>query len=437
MKQSFFLRFVAMHALVLLHAQSQPKDSLTLEQAIQQVIDHHPIVQQASEAFQASLARVEQSRSGYYPVSDVELGYARLAPIAELAFPGLGDFKLFPENNYDEHIVLRQTVYDFGKISSGVALNQSNVDIATDNIELVKSNLAYQTVQTFYSILFLRQGIHVQNRQIDVLNQHLIITQKKTQAGTATDFDILTTQVRIAAARNKEFDLQNDLKKQEASMRRLLNLPVNTEVRLRGEFVSPTVGLDIDSLITLAKKQRVELRLSRNAERTAELQEHAVSLRDMPALKVNLAYGLKNGYIPNLDALRGNWVAAVQATIPVFNGYRTRNEEQEAEANFKSAEARTRDTEGLIFTEVQQAVSDVQTNVEKIQTSELQVAQAIQAVEIATSRYASGAVTNLDLIDSETALAQAELLHLEALYHFVLSRYTLEKAVGELPWSQK
>jgi outer membrane protein TolC len=60
------------------------------------------------------------------------------------------------------------------------------------------------------------------------------------------------------------------------------------------------------------------------------------------------------------------------------------------------------------------------------------VTQAKQAVEIAASKYESGVITNLDLIDSETALTQAELMHLEALHHYVLSRYALEKAVGGL-----
>jgi outer membrane protein len=413
-------------------AKSQTTDSLTVEEAIKMAIARHPLVQQASETLQASLARVEQSRSGYYPVSDVELSYVRLAPIAQLSFPGLGKFKLYPENNYDEHIVLRQTVYDFGKTSSGVEVNKSNVELASDNVEFVKTNLAYQTAQTFYAILFLRQSILVQIRQIDVLNQHLIVAQKKAQSGTATDFDVLTTQVRIAAAQSRRLDLQNELQKQEASMARLLSMPVDAEIRLRGEFTYIPIAPNLDSLTALAKKQRIELKLAQDAEKTAELQQHAISLRDMPALKVNLAYGLKNGYIPNLDVLRGNIAVALQASIPVFNGFRTRNEEDEASANYRATAARSRDVERLILTEVQQAISDLQTNAEKIETSTLQVTQAKQAVEIAASRYESGIITNLDLIDSETALTQAELMHLEALHHYVLSRYTLEKAVGGL-----
>jgi outer membrane protein TolC len=40
-------------------------------------------------------------------------------------------------------------------------------------------------------------------------------------------------------------------------------------------------------------------------------------------------------------------------------------------------------------------------------------------------------VTNLDLLDTEDAYAQAELLRLQALFQFVLSKLTLQRAVGD------
>lgn len=430
MKLLSWVQFLGMMLLPPLLAHTQQSDSLTVEDAIRQVISHHPLVQQASEAVEASRARVEMSRSGMYPTSNVNLGYVRLDPIAELAFPGLGDFKLFPENNYDEHIGVSQTVFDFGKTSASVDLAQQSVESMNDNVQLVKTNLAFQTIQAFYAILFLRQSLIVQDQQIDVLNQHLGIVQKKVEAGTSTDFDVLTTQVRIAAAQNKKFDIQNEIEQQEAVFRRLLGLPYSQKVKLRGEFNPIPVALNVDSLTAAAMSRRTELKLSHDGEKAAELQEHVADLRNMPALKANVAYGLKNGYIPDLDVLRGNWVFNVEANIPVFDGFHAQSERQEAKANHYGAIARSRETERMIVNEVQQAISNVRTNGEKIQTSTVQVRQAEQALQMATVRFESGVITNLDLLDAQTAVAQAKLSYLDALKQFVVSRYSLEKAVG-------
>jgi outer membrane protein TolC len=322
-------------------------------------------------------------------------------------------------------------VYDFGKISTAVDLSRQKAESFSSSLELVKTGLAYRTIQVFYTILFLRQSIGVQNGQIDALEEHLAVARKKSQSGTATEFDVLTTQVHIAAAQNTRSDLLNDVQKEEALFRHLLGLPANAGVRLRGDFTQAQVTLDADSLATLAMTQRIELKESRNEEQVAELQSRAASLRDRPALNVSLAWGLKNGYIPNLEVLRGNWVVGFEADIPIFDGFLTRNEEEEAEANRHAAEAHSRETERLILTEVQQSVSDVRNAAGKIQTSALEVEQAQAALEIARVRYEAGVATNLDLIDAQTAVAQAELARLGALREYVLSRFALDRAVGE------
>jgi outer membrane protein TolC len=371
-----------------------------------------------------------QSRSGYYPTIDASLSYTRIGPVPELSFPGFGQFKLYPEDNYDEHLSLRQTIYDFGKTDAAVELGRSGVESASDNLALVRTNLSFQTIQSFYAILFLRRSIEVQDQQIRALREHLLATQQKNETGSATDFDVLTTKVRIAAAVNKGIDLMNDLEKQTAAFRRLLDLPPGSVIRIRGDFDAPPVTLTADSLIALAESRRMEIKQSHDAELTAELQARFASLRDRPVLRANLAYGAKNGYIPNLDVQRGNWVLGVQASIPIFDGFLTSNAEREASANRRATEARRRDVERLVVTEVQQAISDAQTASDKIETSKVQVEQAKQALDIATISYESGVITNLEVIDAEAALAQARLSHLQSLYLYVMSRYALERAVG-------
>jgi outer membrane protein len=413
------------------NAQAGNTDSLSVADAIRLTITGHPLVHQATALFEAAQAKTEASKSPRLPSADAEFSYTRLSPVAELAFPGMGDFKLFPENNYDEHIALRQTLYDFGKTNATIALNERKIEAAQDNIDLVRSNLAFYTVQTFYAILFLRQSSAVQEQQINALNEHLLIAQKKVQSGSATDYDILTTQVRIAAAQNKLYDLANELHKREAQFRRLLGLPPESEIRLRGSFTQTPVSLREDSLITLALSRRAEIKLAHDGELVAEADARVAEMHDRPALNAAVVYGVKNGYMPNLDAWRGNWVLGLEATIPLFNGFRTRNESEEAQANLRAAKAKSADAMRTVIAEVQQAISDLRTTIEKLQTSTIQVDQANRAVEMASVRYENGVITNLDLIDAQTALEQAKLTQVDALKEYVIGTYSLKKSTGE------
>jgi outer membrane protein TolC len=66
--------------------------------------------------------------------------------------------------------------------------------------------------------------------------------------------------------------------------------------------------------------------------------------------------------------------------------------------------------------------------------TEVQVRQATAALALARTRYQAGVVTNLDVLDAETVLAQAKLVQLRARYDLVRSRYQLQQAVGERVW---
>lgn len=414
-------------------SQSPAQDTLSVSQAVHRVLERNPAIAQAKQNVQASEARVLQSTSGWYPDVATSASYTFLAPVASLSFPGLGLFKLFPANNYDAHIGGRYTVYDFGKTDATVDLNRSRVQSMLDAVDLTSSNLAYQTIGVFYSILFLKRGIQVQDEQIEALDQHLITTQRRLAAGTATDFDVLTTKVRVAASQNQKVELENALRKQQAVLSQLLGLPPGTRVELRGDFEQTSVPANSDSLLHAAISQRTEVKLALDAEHSAQLQEKLASLGHKPSLKVNVSYGLKNGYIPDLDVLRGNWVANVNAEIPIFDGWRTDHQQEEAQATVLAEQARRRDIEQQVRSDVEQAVADVEAAAAKISISELQVQQAKEAVSIAKSRYETGTVTNLDLLDAQAAESSAKLGNLQALYKLVLSKYWLQRAIGAKP----
>jgi outer membrane protein len=410
------------------------QDTLTVSQAVQRVLEHHPAIAQGSESVRAAEARVLQSASPSYPDVTTEASYTFLGPIAKLTFPGLGEFRLYPADNYDAHIAGRYTVYDFGRIDASVNVTRSRVQSGRDAVELTKSNLAYQTIRVFYSILFLEKSIQVQDEQIEALNQHMLSTKRRVAAGTATSFEVLTTQVRVAAAQSQKIDLENGLQKQRVVLGQLLGLAPGVQFQIRGDFEQSAPRSTNQSLFQVAAQQRTEIKLARDAEQSAELQRDLVSLGNRPSLKANIIYGFKNGLMPNLDVLRGNWVAGVKAEMPIFDGWRTDHQKEEAEAVMLAEQARRRDVEQQVSSDVEQASADVQGAVSKITISELQVQQAKEAVSIAQSRYETGTVTNLDLLDAQAAESTARLGNLQALYKYVMSKYELQRAIGAKPW---
>jgi len=410
-------------------AQTSPHVSLSVGDAVALVLSRNPALVESGHDIDASRARADQSRSGYLPSAEAEATYVLLAPVSVFDLPG-ESIKVFPYNNYDGHIGVRQTIYDFQKTSAQVGLADSRIALAEDSREAVKRDLAVRAAETFYVILFLRRSIEVQNEQVQTLQEHLAIARRKTEAGTATQLDELTTQVRVAAAQNVKIGLENNLRSAEITLRRLAVLPSDAPLDLRGEFSPAVFPLDRDSLKKAALTGRIEARSADDALASARAQQRAAGANDAPSLNASLLYGVKNGYIPNLDVLRGNIVGVVDLRIPIFDGNRTRSMEEEATATLHAAESRKQGVALMIQAEGDQALSELTAAGERVSVSETNINQADLAVKNARLRYNAGSLSNLDLLDAETAVAQARLTNLQALYDVVTGTIRLRRATG-------
>jgi outer membrane protein len=411
----------------------QVADSLTVEQAIRQVIGTHPAVQEAMNGVSASEARVRERETAFSPNVSAEGTYSRVGPVPTLELDNRA-FALFPSDNYNADVSLRHTLYDAGRRETAVAGARAQETLAGDNVDVVKWRLAFQTVDAFYGVLFLRRSLEVQDQEIEALTQHLQITQGRVQAGAATDFDVLSTQVRIATARSQRVDLADALAERTIELRQLLGLPRERTVEPVGDFQADTLSADPDSLVALAMEQRPDVRSARNAEPSTRARTELASLGDKPSLNLNLSVGAKNGYVPNLNRIKPDFVAGMAVQLPVYNGNRTRTEVQASQADESTARSHTEVLERSVATDVEKAVAAVSASGEKIRTSDVQLRQATAALDLARTRYEAGVVTNLDVLDAETLLSQARLVQLRARYDLVRSRYRLQQAIGQKIW---
>ena len=405
-------------------------DSLTVQNAVALVLTRNPALAEASHSVDAARARVDLSKGGYLPSASIDATYTLLEPVAEIEFAGLG-FKLYPANNYDAHVGIRQPIYDFSRTGSQVNLADSRVTLAEDSRAALVRDLAFRTVETCYGILLLRQSVSVQDEQVRTLNEHLTTTQKKIASGTATQLDALSTQVRVAAAQTQKINLENALRRAETELRRLAGLPQDTALVLRGDFTYQPLSGSQDSLTMIALHDRIEMKAANDAIETATAQERSARLSDMPSLNAFAVYGVKNGFMPNLDVLRGNLAAGAQLTIPILDAHRSGSMEEEATAMKNAAEARKREVDLSIRADVRQALDEYQASLEKIRVSEVNIEQADRALENARLRYEAGTVQNIDLLDAATERAEAKLTNLQAAYDVIIANYRLRRAVGK------
>lgn len=410
--------------------QQLQNDNLTLKDVINLTVENHPLIKQKQEELRGAEFRVEQQKSSYLPNVVGQASYTRIGPIPEFSFGGQS-IELAPANNYSIGVFVHQTLYDFGKRDAQVNYASSFLQSIKDNEELVKNDLSNQAIKIFYGILFLEKSIAVKDTQFAALQEHLRVTEIKIKDYAATDYDVLSTKTRMMEIKNEKIELLNEQYKQEQYLKELIGADRNKQIFLSGNFNLPEFSFNADSLLNLAMNQRLELKSALDTRQSAVLQKELISKNDNLIFNADLGYGFKNGYEPNLFVMRGNWFATLSASIPIFNGHLTENRIDESLAAIKTDDEKVAQIKESIKTDVYQSLSDLKSSVEKVKSTSEQIDYAKKSLELAKIQYERGVVTNLEVLDAETALAQARLLNIQAMYKSIINYYSLRRATGD------
>jgi outer membrane protein TolC len=101
------------------------------------------------------------------------------------------------------------------------------------------------------------------------------------------------------------------------------------------------------------------------------------------------------------------------------------------QSEIKSLEQETELIRRNITNDIVENKAGVIAALKKISQQELQLEQAQKAYELAKTSFQAGVITNLDLLDSETALAESRLALMKSNIDYTVSALRMKIATGE------
>jgi len=410
---------------------------LTLGHAIDAVLARYPSIEAAQAEVDAARARTTQSDASRLTQVSAQGAYTYNSLRPYVPFPngsgGTSDFYETIHDSYNASITVRQLLTDFGRTDAIVELSRTGELSARDALEATRQQLGYQTIQAFYGVLLLRQSVGVANDEITSLREALRIAERKFSAGSATKFDVLTTQVRLANAANRLADTTAMLEKQESAMRQLLGSDRGSRLELTGDLDGAVPALDESSVIAEGLQHRPEMKLAHDNEQGARLRLDAADRANRPTLEAQASGGLEDGDLPAMYDNKGYVRAGVSMTVPLLTGRRITGERVEARAGIRSAQARIRELNATIVNDVENAFADLTAARARLSGAGTLVDQSQEALALAKTRYANGVITNFELLDAQSAARSAELTRLQARYDCVLAGQAVARAAGRPP----
>jgi outer membrane protein len=415
------------------------RDTLTLGTIVETIIKNNPAVKQAENKISGSLWKEQLAKTTYLPNVYASAGVGRLYPLSAFDFtlPNIetGEMvtthiQMVPDFTMDFGLKLNQMVYDFGKEHNYLGLQQTATGVTLLGVEELKQKLALVAAGYFYGFLYFQSAIDIKNDEINTLKQHLDFVEKRQRTGSATQYEVLSTQVRISSSETQLADLQASEQVLLSHLNRLMGQSYK-DFSVKSEDVKAVLPLVLDSIYDFALTHRYEMLIAEKNKSAAEWNYKIEQSKTNPTLSFIGGTGFKNGYIPEINKLKFNYIAGLNLNVPIFDGNRKNISRQIASLGINDSELEIENLHQVINDELRENLASLDLARKKIDQFTIQLEQANKAYDHAKTNYEAGVITNLDLLDAANALSQSRLMLLKAHIDFDLYLIKVKAATGE------
>jgi len=411
------------------------ENRLTLAESIKLALENNKSVLLAKESILGAEAKVDESRSLYFPQLRLEANYIRLNTFSTFKFeiPGLPaeEIKFGTQNNYNAQVSLNQSLFNWGRNGKMVELSKIELSQAKHNAAFTEREVTYLTVQLYYQILMMNEAIKVINENLSLLEQRLSMMKKKYEAGETSSFDILSMEVQISSVSGELLNAETSLRKLKMLFNKIIGRSPDNIVQLQDSLTYVPIIVDEKILLQEAAfANRIELKQLQEREKQASLQKDISSTMNKPNVDLFFNWDIRNGYLPKVDNFKGSWNAGLSIILPLFDGFRTRSQVRQAEVLLKTIQMQYDDTINEIAIEIRHVLLDLQTEEKQIEIEKKKIDLSKQALATAEERYNRGLISTLDLLDVQQSLQTAKLNYVQVLGNYTISKYKLQKSIG-------
>ena len=396
---------------------------------------YFPRFSELNQAVTVSQQRAELAALNTKPTISAVGTYEYIAPVAKIPFPdGNGntkEFQLQPNHNVNTGFSIGEPIFDFGRTRLAIERARLDVQQAKNNIEYNKAQLAAQVANVYYTIIYLNQSISVQDSVIAVLSLNRKQAEDKFKNGDALKLDVLTIQNNIDIEQNRKADLQNQLAKQ-----------YNLLQYATGQTGTPAINsfefgrLITDSVTALqaAQTNNYDYIIAQQRIRQSEADVEISRLTNKPTISLNGGTGFRNGFQPDIAQFKFNYSIGVGISVPIYTGGKDKKQTQIAQSLVKQNQLALQSLDNQYSRDIKQALADVQTNNERLRTTQDQIAIAKEALRVAQSRFTNGISTNIELLNANTNLQRVELAQIQYQYQLTLAQIELARLTGTKYW---
>jgi outer membrane protein TolC len=332
-----------------------------------------------------------------------------------------------PFANIDARASAAQRIFDWTAIKNKQSAEQ-NVKAAQLSVQDGR-DLVVQAVASAY-LQIIADAARVEATRAQVATAQALYERARDQhtAGVSPAIDELRSKVELRTQQQQLLSQENQLAKDKLALARVIGLPSGQTFELSDTVpYAPLEALAADQALRRALDARSDYQSALMQVRAAETSLQAVRGERYPTLSLAGNYG---DIGLRLDNSHGTFAVTGSLKFNIFDGGKIRADALQAEAVIQQRKGELADLQGQIDFQVRAALLDLKTAADQVAVSRDNLDLANQTLVQARDRFAAGVTDNIEVVQAQESVANANQSLISSIYLHNLAKVSLARAVG-------
>ena len=338
---------------------------------------------------------------------------------------------------YDWQVLARQPLYLGGLSRAAIDAAAVFAYMTGQELRQTLQRVELEVRRVYLAALLARSLEEVTQKAKEDAKENLRLVRAKYRQGDALKFEVLRSEVRLRAIEAELIQRHNEYTVRVAELLNVIGVSQLSAVELTDRLEYEPAAVAEGDCLWWAMKYRPDLLIGESMIRLA--RDNVISERssNRPKLYLQGTYREdKPGFGSSFTGQGGGWDKTMSGGLTLewtaFDGLKTDGRVIQAKAELRKQEVALKKQEQQVQLEVTQALLDLQSSDEFVQSQMGNVSNAGEALRLAQVNFREGAGTSLDVISAELALATARSDYISAMHDYELAQLNLSAAVGTI-----
>lgn len=418
-----------------------PGRPLRLAEAVERALCNNPKTRAAWAAVKAQAAGVGVARAAYLPTISANWQGVRESSVTDIENHPLLDSDMV-SNVHSESVSLNWTLFDFGGREAALKNANALFEAARATQDATLQTVFASLAKDYYSSQTASGALNAARDVEQMTRESMTAAQARVDRGIAPVTDALQAQTQheqaLFSLTKAESDAQTALGTLASDMSLDPSVPLDVPPVAEDAAARNAFSSSVEQLIR-------DVQLTHPSVRAAQAQYEAslakvtqTRAQGLPSVSLIAKYSRNNAPQsmglgePTWPATGHDAFVGVQVSIPFFEGFSRHYQVDQAQAQAERQQEALDDTRRQVALDVWTSYQTLAGASRNVENSVNLLAIAQRAWEASRHRYDAGVGNILELLNTQTALANAKQRRVQALADWDNARVDLASKLGVL-----